>query len=72
MRRIHMKEKLTFTPREVAETYGTNQGTLANLRWRKAGAKYFKVGKKKIIYRREDLERWLFANPVHTIDSVKE
>jgi hypothetical protein len=47
-----------------------NKGTLANLRSQKKGPKYFKVGK-RIVYRVADIERWLYQNPVLTIDSIE-
>jgi len=47
-----------------------NKGTLANMRSKKQGPKYYKSGR-KIIYRVEDIERWLYQHPVLTIDSVE-
>ena len=64
-------KKRALTSKEVAEAYGVNEGTLANLRWRKQGPAYFHVGR-KVVYRPEDVEAWLFANPVLTIDSVED
>lgn len=46
-------------------------GSLANLRCKKEGPKYYKVGK-KVLYRRSDLETWLGSQPVLTRDSVPE
>ncbi len=63
--------KRAFTAKEVAEAYGVNEGTLANLRWQKQGPAYFHVGR-KVVYRPEDVEAWLFAHPVLTIDSVED
>lgn len=64
-------KKRALTSKEVAEAYGVNEGTLANLRWQKQGPAYFHVGR-KVVYRPEDVEAWLFANPVLTIDSVED
>lgn len=64
-------DRKTLTGKQVAETYGFAEGSLANMRCRKEGPKYFKVGK-KVFYRPKDVEAWLFANPVLTIDSVGE
>lgn len=60
-----------FTPKQISEQYNLSEGTLANMRWSRTGPRYFKVGK-KIMYRPEDVEAWLFANPVLTIDSIEE
>jgi hypothetical protein len=46
-------------------------GSLANMRCRKEGPRYFKLNK-KVLYRRSDLEAWLGSQPVLTRDSVPE
>ena len=48
-----------------------NPGTLANLRCRKQGPRYFKLGQ-KVLYRRSDLMAWFESEPVLTHDSVQE
>jgi hypothetical protein len=48
-----------------------NPGTLANLRCRKEGPRYFKVGK-KVLYRRSDLLAWFEAEPILTRGCVPE
>ena len=59
-----------LTAQQVAERYPAySVGTLANLRCMKKGSKYFKIGK-RVFYRVEDVEAWLFQNPVLTIDSI--
>lgn len=45
-------------------------GSLANLRSLGRGPKYHKCGR-KVIYRVEDLEAYLFSTPVLTRDSVE-
>ena len=65
------EERKALTTKEVSEVYPTDQGTLANLRWQKKGPKYYKIGR-KVLYRPEDIEAWLFSHPVLTIDSLKE
>ncbi|MGD0236949.1 MAG: helix-turn-helix domain-containing protein [Syntrophorhabdales bacterium] len=57
----------TLRPCEVAEVYGVSLGTLANLRSRRLGPKFFKQGK-SVFYRVEDFESWLMRNPVLTRD----
>jgi hypothetical protein len=64
--------KKMVTPKEAAETYGWSEGTLANLRHRKLGPKYYRVGKRKVLYRVEDIEAWVYGNPVLTADSLPE
>lgn len=63
--------KQTLTPKEVSEQYGVPGGSLANLRWRKEGPRYYRVGR-RILYKVSDVEAWLFSHPVLTIDSLKE
>lgn len=46
-----------------------NKGTLANLRSRKQGPKFFKVGR-KVVYLLGDIEKWLTSQPVLTKDSL--
>lgn len=46
-------------------------GTLANLRSRKQGPRYLKLGQ-KVLYKRRDLEQWFESSPVLTRDSLPE
>ncbi len=62
--------KKMLAPADVENSYSVPVGTLANWRSAKKGPKYFKVNR-KVLYRPEDLEEFFGANPVHTIDSVK-
>lgn len=63
-----LNSKKALTPDEVSEQYGLSKGTLANLRNKREGARFYKCGR-KVLYKVEDLERWLYANPVMTIDA---
>jgi hypothetical protein len=64
-------ERKALTAKEVSEIYGINLGTLANLRWSKLGPKYYRAGAgRRIVYKPEDVEKWLFASPILTIDSL--
>ena len=63
--------KRALTPIEVEKVYGVPVGSLANMRSKQQGAKFYKVGR-KVVYKPEDIERFLFRNPVLTIDSVEE
>lgn len=46
-----------------------SMGSLSNLRYQKKGPRYFKQGR-KVIYRPEDIEVYLFENPVLTTNSL--
>jgi len=67
---IHAKKVLT--PKDVTEAYPaltTSEGTLANWRVQKRGPKFYRFSR-KIVYRPEDIEAFLFQNPVLTSDSL--
>jgi hypothetical protein len=66
-----MQEKLLSVKEVIVEFPFLNSGTLANYRNKKQGAKFYKVGR-KVLYNRQDIERWLTGNPVLTIDSLPE
>lgn len=66
-----VNSKRALSPEEVSAEFGLSLGTLANDRWRKTGIPYFKV-RRRVLYKREDVERYVFANPVKTIDSVQD
>ena len=59
---------VTITPKQVSERYNLNKGTLANMRCRKEGPPYIKVGKRKVLYRIEDIERYLNEGKINTLD----
>lgn len=46
-------------------------GTLANMRCRKEGPRYYKLNK-KVLYKRSDLEVWFESEPVLTHDSLSD
>ena len=52
------KEKKAVTPAEAAHMYGYTVGALAQLRHRRQGPKFYKVGK-KVLYFIEDFENWI-------------
>ena len=60
--------KQTLSPKEIAQSYGIPEGTLANMRWQKQGPKYYRIGR-RILYKVTDVEAWLFSHLVLTIDS---
>jgi hypothetical protein len=61
----------TVTPQEAAEIYGLSVGSLANMRTKRLGARYYTCGR-RVFYLVEDLEAWLLRNPVMTINSLPE
>ena len=66
-------KKTALTPKEVVGFYPAlteSEGTLANWRNQKRGPKFYRVSR-KIVYRPEDIEAFLFQNPVQTIDSAR-
>jgi len=65
-----LNHKKFLTPEEVATGYGFSSGHLANLRCKKIGPKYFKVGARKVLYDVIDVERWIRSQPVLTKDSI--
>lgn len=65
--------KKALTPPEVVEHYPAltkSTNVLANWRHQKRGPRFYRISNKRIVYRPEDIERYLFRNPVLTIDSV--
>ena len=70
---IMANTKTALTPKEVVDFYPEltrSEGTLANWRNQKRGPKFYKFSR-KIVYRPEDIESYLFHNPVLTIDSME-
>ena len=68
---IHSRKVLT--PKDVIKAYPaltTSQGTLANWRNQKRGPKFYKLAQ-RVIYRPQDIEDYLFRNPVLTLDSLE-
>jgi len=63
---IEKLAKRFYTPREVATFFGFAEGTLANLRCKRLGCKFYKRGR-KVLYDREEFESWVKENPVLTI-----
>jgi len=58
-----------LTPKDCESIYGLNVGTLCNMRFNKIGPKYYKLGK-KVLYRVDDIEKWLAENVVLTKDQM--
>jgi len=65
---MEQKQKM-LSPKEVSEIYGLNVGTLANMRYRKVGPKYYKV-KRKVLYDKQDIEAYLKKGEILTKDYI--
>jgi hypothetical protein len=62
-------EARVLTPEVVSRLYSIPKGSLANWRTQSTGPKWYKRGR-RIFYRREDIESWLFSEPHLTKDSL--
>lgn len=67
---IKYLSKKAITPKAASEIYGFSEGTLANLRCKRNGPKYYRVGR-KVLYLVTDFEEWITKNPVLTTDSLQ-
>ena len=59
-----------LSPKQVSALYPICEGSLGNMRCQKTGPRFFKVGR-RVVYRPEDVEQWLFGSPVLTLDSAR-
>jgi len=59
-----------LTPEVVTRLYSIPKGSLANWRTQGIGPKWYKRNR-RIFYRKEDLESWLFSEPHLTTDSIE-
>lgn len=62
---MEKKDRKAVTPAEAATMYGYTVGTLAQLRHRRQGPRFYKIGK-KVLYFIDDLESWTRQQPVET------
>ena len=53
----------------ISELYDIPLGTLANMRSKREGPRFYKRGR-RVIYFLEDVEKWIRKNPVLTKDSI--
>jgi predicted DNA-binding transcriptional regulator AlpA len=67
---MNISDKKFGSPEEVAKAFGFSRGTLANMRSKKIGPKYYKVQNRKVLYRFADVEKWIQSYPVLTRDSM--
>ena len=64
-------KRKSVTPEQAASIYGLNLGTLGNLRSKRQGARFYRQGR-RIHYKIDDLEAWLYREPVMTVDAHRE
>ena len=60
------EERRMLAPREVKIVFSIPEGTLANMRWRKEGPRYYIVGRRKILYDIKDVQEWITRQVVVT------
>ena len=65
-------EKQMLSPEDVSVRYSISKGTLANWRSRLQGPRFYKVGKRKVLYRSDDIKNYFESSPVQTLDSVQK
>lgn len=63
---MNQNEKKMLTPEDVSQMYSVSKGTLGNWRCNRTGPRFFKVGKKKILYKLEDIQKFFESQPVIT------
>jgi len=71
LERLKSAHREALGAEEVEARYPIAAGTLANKRSKGEGPRFYRVGR-KIIYRVEDIESYLFQNPVMTSDSHRD
>ena len=65
--------KIAAKPEEIAQMFGIPVGTLANLRSKKQGCKWFRrPNGRGVLYLVSDFEEWITSQPVLTVDSLPE
>lgn len=64
---MNQTQKVAYTPKEVEHLYGLDYQTLANWRSQGKGPRYVKAGARRVLYRRADLDKWMDANLVLTV-----
>lgn len=66
--RIKPQSKKFLNGSEMELVYSLNKGTLANMRSKKIGPKYYKVGG-LVLYKAEDVEAWIEDHKILTTES---
>lgn len=54
-----------LTPKQAAAYLHVSIGYLANMRINGQGAKYYKPTPRKVLYRKQDLDKWIEARANH-------
>ena len=63
------QEKVALSAKQVEQVYSIPIGSLANMRWRREGPKFYKVNR-RVVYFAADIEDWLTRFPVLTTDCI--
>lgn len=71
LKTLELPTRKALSAASACASYDLNPRTMANLRSLKQGPQFFKVNR-KIFYRPEHIESWLFENPVLTVNSLPE
>jgi hypothetical protein len=69
--RITLEGKIALDPFDIERMFGLSRGVLANLRCKRVGPPYFKVGR-RIFYKPGPFEKWFFGTPVLTKDALDQ
>jgi hypothetical protein len=65
-----MMSKKAMSTEEVSISYGVPRGSLANMRSRGEGPRFYKRGR-RVVYFVEDIENWLRSEPHQTKHSIE-
>jgi hypothetical protein len=67
--RITLEGKMALDPFDIERLFGLSRGVLANMRVKRIGPPYFKVGR-RIFYKPDPFKKWFFSTPVLTKDAI--
>jgi hypothetical protein len=68
---ITLNGKLALDPFDIERLFGLSRGVLANMRVKRIGPPYFKVGR-RIFYQPDPFKKWFFSTPVLTMDAIDQ
>lgn len=59
-----LRTKVVLTDVQVEEMFGISRHTLRNLRFKRQGPNYLKLGTKAVRYKPQDIEDWLESHRI--------
>jgi hypothetical protein len=62
------EERKAITPLQFELIYGIPRGSLGQMRHKRIGPRYFKAGKRRVLYMIRDVEKWLTRKVRNTSD----